>query len=58
MNDELLKALESVANELFNLKLHAAYIRLTLQMEKWLQTRGLRWYVNAGPATDGKSYMY
>ena len=46
MEDELLKTLESVANEPFNRKHHAVHIRLVLQMdhrEKWLQTRGLRW---------------
>jgi len=33
VEDELLRALESFANEPFNLKHHAAYIRLALQME-------------------------
>ena len=33
MEDELLKVLESVANESFNLKHHAAYIRLALQIQ-------------------------
>jgi len=33
MEDELLKALESIANEPFNLSHHVAYIRLALQME-------------------------
>jgi len=33
MEDELLKALESVANEPFNLSHHVVYIRLALQME-------------------------
>ena len=33
MEDELLKVLESVANESFNLRHHAAYIRLALQMQ-------------------------
>jgi len=33
MEDELLKALESVANELSHLKHHAVYIRLALQLE-------------------------
>ena len=63
MEDELLKMLESVANEPFNLKHHAAYIRLALglcyrseMVEKWLQTRAQM--VNAVPAADGKSYVY
>jgi len=33
MEDELLKALESVTNEPFNLSHHAAYIWLALQIE-------------------------
>ena len=33
MEDELWKALELVTNEPFNLKHHAAYIRLALQIQ-------------------------
>ena len=33
MDDELLKALESIANEPFNLKHHVAYMRLALQVQ-------------------------
>jgi hypothetical protein len=59
-DDELLKVLESVANELFNLKHHAAYIRLALQMEEGgeMVADARSQMVNAGQATDGKSYMY
>jgi len=35
--------LESFATEPLNLKHHAAYIRLAIQVEKSLQTRSLRW---------------
>jgi len=58
--DKLLKALDSVANEFFNLKHHVVYIRLALQMEDGgemaADTRCQM--VNAVPATDGKPYMY
>jgi hypothetical protein len=55
-NYELLKTLETVANEPFNFKHHVAYIRLALQMVKWLQTPRSQ-MVNAVPATNGNSHM-
>ena len=58
--DELLKALKSVANEPFNLKHHAAYIRLALQMRSGEDMAADAWaqMVNAVPATDHKLYVY
>ena len=58
--DALLRALESFANETFNIKHHAAYIRLALQMEDGGKFVGdaRSQMVNAVPATDGKSYVY
>ena len=56
MEDELWKALELVANEPFNLKHHAAYIRFALQMQGSGEMRAQM--VNAVPATDGKPYVY
>lgn len=59
MEDELLKALESVANEPFNLKHHAAYIKLASQVQGGEMAADARsQMVNAVPATDGKSYGY
>jgi hypothetical protein len=60
MEDELLKALESVANEPFNLKHHAAYIGLALRMQDGgeMAADARSQMVNALPATDGKSYVY
>lgn len=59
MEDELLEALESVANEPVNLKHHAAYIRLALQMQDdgEMAADAQSQMVNAVPATDGKSYV-
>jgi hypothetical protein len=53
MDDELLKALESIANELFNLKHHAAYIGLALQMEEGgeMAANPRSQMVNPGPAS-------
>jgi len=53
-------ALESVANEPFNLKHHAVYIRLVLQMEHSGETAVDAWFqmVNAVPAIAGKPYVY
>jgi len=58
--DELLKTSESVANEPFNLKHNAAYIRLALQMESGgeMAADARSQMVNAVPATDGESYAY
>jgi len=60
MEEELLKTLESVANEPFNLKHHAAYIRLALQAEDGgkMAADARSQMVNAVPATDGTSYAY
>jgi len=60
MEEKLLKALESVVNEPFNLKHHAAYIRLAFQMEGGGGMAADAWsqMVNAVPATDGKLYVY
>jgi len=59
MEDELLRALESFANEPSNLKHHAAYIRLALQMEGCGEIATDRsQMVNAVPATDDNSYVY
>jgi len=60
MKYELLKALDSFANEPFDLKRHAAYIRLAMQMEHGgeIATNVPSQMVNAVPATDGKSYLY
>ena len=60
MDDELLKALESIANEPFNLKHHVAYMRLALQIQDGgeMATDARAQIVNAAPATDGKSYVY
>jgi hypothetical protein len=49
--------LESVANEPFNLKHHAAYIRLAVQMEE-MAADARSQMVNAVPATGGKPYVY
>jgi hypothetical protein len=58
--DELSKASESVVNEPFNLKHHAAYIRLAWRMEDGgemaADTRCQM--VNAVPVTDSKSYVH
>jgi hypothetical protein len=53
MEDELLKVLESVANEPFNLKLNVAYIRLAVQMEDGgeIAADARAQMVNAVPAT-------
>jgi hypothetical protein len=47
-------------NEPFNLKQHPAYIRLALQMEEGGEIAADAWpqMVNAGPATEGNSYVY
>lgn len=60
MEDELLKALESVANEPFNLKHHAAYIKLASQVQDGgeMAADARSQMVNAVPATDGKLYGY
>jgi hypothetical protein len=56
MEDELLKALESLANEPFNVRHHAAYIRLASQMQDGGETvaDARLQMVTAVPATDGK----
>jgi hypothetical protein len=56
MEDELVKALDSVANEPFNLKHHAAYIRLASQMQDSgeMAADARLQMVTAVPATDGK----
>jgi len=58
--DKLLKALDSVANEVFSLKHHTVYIRLALQMEDGgeMAADARCQMVNAVPETDGKPYMY
>lgn len=60
MEDELLRALESIANDPFNHKHHAAYIRLALQVQDGgeMAADARSQMVNAVPATDGKSYVY
>jgi len=60
MEDELLKALKSVANEPFHLKHYAVYIRLALQMEGGgeMAADARSQMVNAVPPTDGKPYVY
>lgn len=60
MEDQLLEALESVANEPFNLKHHAAYLKLALQMQDGgeMAADARSQMVNAVPATDGKPYVY
>jgi hypothetical protein len=60
MEDELFKVLESVANEPLNLKHHAAYIMLALQLEGGgeMAADARSQMVNAVPATDGKPYVY
>jgi len=52
--------LESVANGPFSHKHHAAYIRLAFQMEDGgeMAADARSQLVNAGPATDGNSYVY
>jgi len=52
--------LESFATEPLNLKHHAAYIRLALQMEDGgeIATHAQSQMVNAVPATNGKSSVY
>ena len=56
--DDLLKPLESVANDPFNLKCHAAYIRLASRMQDDGEMVGdaQSQVVNAVPATSGESY--
>ncbi len=56
----MLEALESVGNEPFNLKHHAAYIKLASQMQDGgeMAADARSQMVNAVPATDGKSYVY
>ena len=57
--DVFWKALESAANEPFNIKHHVAYIRLALQMRGGREMAAdTAQMVNAAPATDGKSYVY
>ena len=58
--DSLWRALESFATETLNLKHHAAYIKLALQMEDGGKYAGdtRSQMVNAVPATDGGSYVY
>jgi hypothetical protein len=60
MDDELLKALVSVANEPFNLTHHAVYVRLALQMKDGGEMAADAWsqMINAVPATDVKPYAY
>ena len=60
MEDESLEALESVVNKPLNLKHHAAYIRLALQMQDGGEMAADAWaqMVNAVPATDRKLYVY
>jgi hypothetical protein len=59
MEAELLKALDSIANDLVNLKHHAVYIRVALQMEDGGETaaHARSQMVGAVPATDGKPYV-
>ena len=58
--DQLLEVLESVANEPFNLKHHAAYLKLALQMQDGgeMAADARSQIVNAVPATDGKPHVY
>ena len=56
--DDLLDTLESVANDPFNLKFHAAYIRLASRMQDDGEMVGdaRSQMVSAVPATSGKPY--
>jgi hypothetical protein len=59
--DELLKALESVANEPLNLKHHPVYIRLALQMQdgrEMAADAAVSAMASAVPATNGNSHVY
>jgi len=60
MEDELLNALPSIANEPVNSKHHAVYIELAFQMEDGgeMAADARSQMVNTLPATDGKSYVY